>query len=107
MDVFTPGDHGSTFGGYPLAAVVGLKALNLLIEDNLVAQSAELGDYFIERLRAITSRYVSEVRGRGLFIGIEIKPGSITARELCLRLMKKGLLSKETHEMMAVAMKMA
>lgn len=98
MDVFTPGDHGSTFGGNPLAAAVGLEALNILIEKKLTENSAKLGDYFLQQLRAIKSPLISDVRGKGLFVGIAIDPKKASARELCLQLMERGLLSKETHE---------
>lgn len=96
MDVFTPGDHGSTFGGNPLSSAIGLAAIDLLFEENLIVRSAELGDYFMQKLRAIKSDKIVNVRGKGLLIGIEIaKPHS--AREICLNLLKKGVLSKETH----------
>jgi len=98
MDVFRPGDHGSTFGGNPLAAAIGLEALNILVEENLPARSAENGAWLLARLRTIDSPLISDIRGRGLFIGIEIDPAKASAREVCKRLMKKGLLSKETHE---------
>ncbi|CAN5222287.1 ornithine--oxo-acid transaminase [soil metagenome] len=97
MNVFTPGDHGSTFGGNPLAATVGLEALNVLIEENLPQRAAELGDYFLKKLRAISSSKIKEIRGKGLFIGIEFDPAKVTAREICLKLLDKGILSKETH----------
>ena len=97
MDVFTPGDHGSTFGGNALAAAVGLEALNVLEEENLIENSAELGAYFMAELRKIDSPLIKEVRGKGLFIGLEIDPTKAAARDICLRLLKKGLLSKETH----------
>ena len=98
MDVFTPGDHGSTFGGNPLAAAVGLEALNILVEDELAENSARMGKYLLEQLGNIDSPLISELRGRGLFIGIEIDPALATAREICEALMERGLLSKETHE---------
>jgi ornithine--oxo-acid transaminase len=98
MSVFTPGDHGSTFGGNPLAAAVGLEALNILIEDELPAKSAAMGDYLIGKLRSMDTPLISEIRGRGLFIGIEIDPSLCSAREICESLMERGLLSKETHE---------
>ena len=98
MNVFTPGDHGSTFGGNPLAAAVGLEALNILVEDRLPERSAEMGDYLLGQLLEIDSPLISEVRGRGLFIGIEIDPALCSAREICKSLMDRGLLSKETHE---------
>ena len=98
MDVFTPGDHGSTFGGNPLGAAVGLEALNILIDDDLPAKSAEMGAYLLDQLRSIDSPLINEVRGRGLFIGIEVNPDLGSARAVCEALMQRGLLSKETHE---------
>jgi ornithine--oxo-acid transaminase len=98
MSVFTPGDHGSTFGGNPLAAAVGLEALNILIEDDLPARSAQMGDYLIRQLQSIDSPLIMDVRGRGLFIGLEIDPALASARTVCEALMDRGLLSKETHE---------
>jgi ornithine--oxo-acid transaminase len=97
MEVFTPGDHGSTFGGNPLAAAVGLEALNILVEDRLAEHSAKMGTYLLDELAAINSPLIKELRGRGLFIGIEIDPSMATAREICEALMARGLLSKETH----------
>jgi len=98
MNVFTPGDHGSTFGGNPLAAAVGLEALNILVEDQLPQRSAEMGDYLMQQLHEIDTPLISEIRGRGLFVGIEIDPALCSAREICESLMDRGLLSKETHE---------
>jgi len=98
MDVFTPGDHGSTFGGNPLGAAVGLEALNILVDDDLPAKSAEMGAYLLDQLRQIDSPLIGEVRGRGLFIGIEVNPEFGNARAICEALMQRGLLSKETHE---------
>ena len=97
MEVFTPGDHGSTFGGNPLAAAVGLEALNILVEEGLAENSAEMGAYLLDELAAINSPLIEELRGRGLFIGIEIDSSKATAREICEALMARGLLSKETH----------
>jgi ornithine--oxo-acid transaminase len=97
MDVFTPGSHGSTFGGNPLAAAVGLEALHVLREERLVERSRDLGGHMLDRLRAITSPVLMEVRGRGLWAGVEIDPRFATAREICERLLTKGVLSKETH----------
>jgi ornithine--oxo-acid transaminase len=97
MDVFTPGDHGSTFGGNALAAAIGLESLEVLIEEKLIERSAELGAYFLAELKKIKSPLITEVRGKGLFIGIEINPELAKARDLCLILLKQGLLSKETH----------
>jgi len=98
MGVFTPGDHGSTFGGNPLAAAVGLEALNILIEDELPQKSAAMGEYLMGRLREFDTPLIKNIRGRGLFIGIEVDPALCSAREICESLMHHGLLSKETHE---------
>ncbi len=98
MGVFHPGDHGSTFGGNPLAAAVGLAALDVLVEEKLPARAAELGEYFMARLKEIDSPHVKEVRGRGLLIGVELKPEAGGARRFCEALQKRGLLAKETHE---------
>ena len=98
MNVFTPGDHGSTFGGNPLGAAVGLEALNILVEENLAERSAEMGAYLLEQLQAIDSPLVSDIRGRGLFVGVEIDPSRASARTIVEALMERGLLSKETHE---------
>ena len=97
MEVFTPGDHGSTFGGNPLGAAVGLEALNILVEDELAENSARMGAYLLGELRKIDSPVIREVRGRGLFIGMEIDPELASARAICEALMARGLLSKETH----------
>jgi ornithine--oxo-acid transaminase len=98
MEVFTPGDHGSTFGGNPLASAVGLEALKIVVEDNLSARSQEMGDYLIGKLHGLDSPLISDIRGRGLFVGIDIDPALGSAREICESLMDRGLLSKETHE---------
>lgn len=98
MDVFTPGTHGSTFGGNPLGAAVGLEALNILVEEDLAARSAESGAYLLAELGKIDSPLIRDLRGRGLFIGIEIDPALGSARAVCEALMERGLLSKETHE---------
>ncbi len=97
MDVFTPGSHGSTFGGNPLAAAVGLEALRIIEDEGLVERSRVLGDHMLERLRAIRSPALKEVRGRGLWAGAEINPRFATARQACEALLAKGVLSKETH----------
>jgi ornithine--oxo-acid transaminase len=97
MDVFTPGSHGSTFGGNPLAAAVGLEALRVLRDEGLVERSRVLGAHMIARLRAIDSPVLTAVRGRGLWAAAEIDPRFSTGREACERLMAKGVLSKETH----------
>ncbi|HZH71071.1 MAG TPA: ornithine--oxo-acid transaminase [Mariniphaga sp.] len=98
LGVFNPGDHGSTFGGNPLGAAVARESLRVLVEEKLIENSYELGKYFIEKLRAIPSKHVKEVRGRGLFIGVELKPEAGGARRFCEALMKEGILCKETHE---------
>jgi ornithine--oxo-acid transaminase len=98
MDMFTPGDHGSTFGGNPLASAVGLEALHIISEEKLAERSKEMGDYLIERLQELKSPLISDIRGRGLFVGVEIDPAHGSAREICETLMERGLLSKETHE---------
>lgn len=97
MDVFTPGDHGSTFGGNPLAAAVALTALQVLQDEHLTDRANELGKYFIQSLLAIRSPLIKEVRGRGLLIGVEITP-DIPAREICLKMLKNGILCKDTHD---------
>ncbi|MCB1435876.1 MAG: ornithine--oxo-acid transaminase [Rhodobiaceae bacterium] len=98
MAVFDPGSHGSTFGGNPLAAAVALEALHVIAEEGLVERSRELGAHMMERLRAIGSEALGEVRGRGLWAGAEISPAIASAREICERLLDKGVLSKETHD---------
>jgi ornithine--oxo-acid transaminase len=97
MDVFTPGSHGSTFGGNPLAAAVGLAALQVIREEGLVERSRTLGAHMMERLRAMKSPALLDVRGRGLWMGAEIDPQIAMAREICEALLAKGVLSKETH----------
>ncbi len=98
MEVFTPGDHGSTFGGNPLAAAIGREALDILVEDDLSAASAAMGAYLMDKLRDLRSVAIRDIRGRGLFVGIEIDPAHASARQICEDLMAKGVLSKETHE---------
>lgn len=98
MRVFTPGDHGSTFGGNPLAAAVALETLDLLVEERLWERSAELGGHLLRKLKTLDSPFIKELRGQGLFIGMEINPDRASAREVCKRLMRAGILSKETHE---------
>jgi len=98
MAVFQPGDHGSTYGGNPVAAAVGRAALTVLEEEGMVENSAQLGDYLLERLRAIDSPHIAEIRGRGLWIGIELKPEAGGARKFCEELQAIGVLCKETHD---------
>ena len=98
MEVFTPGSHGSTFGGNPLAAAVGLEALRVIHDEGLVERSRVLGHHMLARLTAIESPVVKAVRGRGLWAAAEINSDLASARELCERLLAKGVLSKETHK---------
>jgi ornithine--oxo-acid transaminase len=97
LGLFRPGDHGSTFGGNTLACAVAIAALDVLVEERLVERSAEMGAYFMKRLREIRTDKVREVRGRGLLIGVEIKEEHGTARPYCENLMELGILAKETH----------
>ncbi len=98
MGVFRPGEHGSTFGGNPLGAAVAREALRVLVEEDLVRRSAELGAYFLQRLGTIESHHVREIRGRGLWIGIDLVAEAGGARRFCEALQAEGLLCKETHE---------
>jgi ornithine--oxo-acid transaminase len=97
MAVFRPGDHGSTFGGNPLGAAVGKASLEVIEEEKLAERSAELGAFFVEELKKMNSPLVKEVRGKGLFVGVEIKAECGPARPFCEKLMELGLLCKETH----------
>jgi len=96
MAVFTPGDHGSTFGGNPLAAAVGTAAIEILLRDGLAENASEMGRYLRESLARIRSPLITEIRGRGLMLGLEIDP-RYSARKLCLRLLNEGILTRETH----------
>jgi ornithine--oxo-acid transaminase len=98
MAVFQPGDHGSTYGGNPLGAAVARAALRALVDEDMVGNSARLGAVMMERLRSIASPHVREVRGKGLWIGIELHPAAGGARRFCEALQDEGLLCKETHE---------
>jgi ornithine--oxo-acid transaminase len=98
MAQFTPGDHGSTFGGNPLAAAVGLAALQLLHKQALAERAAEMGAYLMHALRALAHPAMRDVRGRGLLVGVEIDPGFASARRVCEALMHEGVLSKDTHD---------
>ena len=98
MDHFNAGSHGSTFGGNPLATKVASRALQLLYEDNLIDNSAVLGEYFKTKLKSINNEIVKDVRGKGLWIGLELNESHINAKDLCLMLLNEGLLCKETHK---------
>ncbi len=98
LGVFKPGDHGSTFGGNPLGAAIARESLKVLVEEKLIENSFELGNYFKEKLQAIKSDYIKEIRGKGLFIGVELKPEAKGARRFCEALKDRGILCKETHE---------
>jgi len=98
MGVFHPGDHGSTYGGNPVGAAVARVALRVLIDEGMVENSRDLGQYFIGRLRSLSSPHVAEIRGKGLWIGIELHKSAGGARRFCEALQKRGLLCKETHE---------
>ncbi|WP_066398777.1 ornithine--oxo-acid transaminase [Neobacillus mesonae] len=95
LGVFNPGSHGSTFGGNPLACAVSIAALEVIEEEKLAERSLELGNYFLEQLRAINNPAIKEIRGKGLFIGVELTE---EARPYCEQLKDKGLLCKETHD---------
>jgi ornithine--oxo-acid transaminase len=98
LGVFMPGDHGSTFGGNPLACALARKALRILIDEGMIENAAAMGERFISGLQSIQSPYVKEVRGKGLLIGVELDPGAGGARRFCEALKDQGLLCKETHE---------
>jgi len=97
LGVFMPGDHGSTFGGNPLACAVARTALKVLIEEKMIENAAKVGDYFMSQLKAIKSPHIKEVRGKGLLIGVELVPEAGGARRFCEQLLRHGLLCKETH----------
>lgn len=98
MGVFQPGDHGSTFGGNPLAAAVGLEALNVLVNEKLTENAATQGDYLLRSLKDINNPLIRSVRGKGLLTGVEIDTRLVSGREVCAKLAQFGILSKETHE---------
>ena len=98
LGVFNPGDHGSTFGGNPLGAAVARESLKVLVEEKLIENSFEMGKYFLNELKKINSPHIKEVRGKGLFIGVELKPEAKGARRFCEALKERGILCKETHE---------
>ena len=98
MQHFKPGSHGSTFGGNPLASKVAAKAIDLLFEEKLIENSEKMGNYFLSKLRQINSKAIKEVRGKGLWIGMELNTSDVNAKDLCLMLLNEGLLCKETHK---------
>ena len=98
MNHFNAGSHGSTFGGNPLATKVASRALELLYEDNLIENSHILGDYFKSKLKSIDNKIIKDVRGKGLWIGMELYESEVNAKDLCLMLLNEGLLCKETHK---------
>lgn len=97
MDVFEPGSHGSTFGGNPLAARVALEALQVIEDEGLVARSAALGSHLLHRLRHLDSALIRDVRGRGLWVGVDLDPAQVSASEAVARLARRGVLTRETH----------
>jgi ornithine--oxo-acid transaminase len=98
LGLFAPGEHGSTFGGNPLAAAVARAALRVIRDEKLAERSQQLGEYFMEQLSEIPSPHVREVRGKGLLIGVELKPEAKGARRFCEAMQSKGILAKETHD---------
>lgn len=98
LGLIMPGDHGSTFGGNPLGSAIARTAMRVLIDEKMVENSAELGEYFMGRLRRIESEHVKEIRGKGLFIAVELKEEAGGARRFCVALQDKGILAKETHK---------
>jgi ornithine--oxo-acid transaminase len=98
LGLFKPGEHGSTFGANPLACAVAREVIRVLKEEKMIENSTEQGKYFLEKLKTLKSRHIKEVRGKGLLIGIELKPEAGGARRFCEALKEQGLLCKETHE---------
>lgn len=98
LGVFMPGDHGSTFGGNPLACAIARTAVRVLIQENMIENAANLGNYFMSELKKINSSYIKEIRGKGLLIGVELKEEAGGARRFCEALQEKNILCKETHE---------
>jgi len=98
MSVLQPGEHGSTFGGNPLACAVARTALKVLVEEGMIENAAAMGAYFLDGLKQISNPIIREVRGKGLLIGVELSPDAGGARTYCEKLKEKGLLCKETHD---------
>ena len=98
LGLFQPGEHGSTFGGNPLGAAIARAALGVIVEENLVERASTMGEYLMDQLSEIPSRHIKEVRGKGLLIGVELKPEAGGARRFCEALGQEGILAKETHQ---------
>ena len=98
LGVLQPGDHGSTFGGNPLACAVSRMALKVLVEEGMIENAAEMGTYFLDGLKQVKSQIIKEVRGKGLMIGVELDTEAGGARSYCEKLITRGLLCKETHD---------
>lgn len=98
LGLFTPGEHGSTFGGNPLAAAIAREAIKVLVDEKMIENSAILGEYFKDQLSEISSEHIKEIRGRGLFIGVVLNSNAGGARRFCEKLQEHGILAKETHE---------
>lgn len=98
LGVLRPGEHGSTFGGNPLACAIARTALKVLIEEDMIGNAAKMGDYFLQQLKSISHPKIKQMRGKGLMIGLELHPEAGGARRYCEKLKEKGLLCKETHE---------
>ena len=98
MDIFTPGTHGSTFGGNPIGSAVAMASLDVLEDEELDIRARELGEYFMSRLREIGSDRIREVRGRGLLVAVELFESAGKARDYCYKLKDRGILAKDTHD---------
>lgn len=98
LGLLKPGEHGSTFGGNPLACAVARKAMEVLVKDGLIQNAADMGDYFMQQLKRISNPLIKEIRGRGLLVAVELLPEAGGARGYCEQLKNQGLLCKETHE---------
>jgi ornithine--oxo-acid transaminase len=98
LGLMRPSEHGSTFGGSPIACAVGIAALEVIEEEHLPERALQLGNYFMDRLSEIPSPHIKEIRGRGLLVGVELKPEAGGARRFCEALQDEGILAKETHE---------
>ena len=98
LGLFKPGEHGSTFGGNPLAAAVARAALQVIVDEKMIENAADQGEYFLDQLAEISGPHIKEVRGKGLLIGIELKPEAGGARRFCEALQNRGILAKETHQ---------